>query len=126
MAVKVNKSLFVRNVLNEIGAISLDPPEGWRKRVEEALERQNLNMHFTSIYKIRNDALAAAGTPNPNIRGKRKGKLKAKAVSVQSQSHPIVKEQKFSVQDLVAIKDFSKKFGGLDKFSEVINIIKSL
>ena len=49
---KVNKTAFVRNVLKEIGAITANPPEGWRQKVEEALAKQSLSMHQVTIFRF--------------------------------------------------------------------------
>lgn len=114
---KVNKSAFVRNLLKDIGAISTTPPEDWRKRVEDALTKQHLKMHFTSIYQQRNKLLEAAGIPNPNVKN-----VKAKIAKVIK---PKQEKLNHSVQDLISIQNFAKNFGGLDALHEAINIIKS-
>ncbi len=123
---KVNKSAFVRNVLKDIGALTNDPPEGWRQKVEAALEKEKLDMHQVTIYQIRQKAMRANGVDAPKLNGK-----PAKPKVVRAKVVPIVEEKKSSidnlaVKDLIAVQEFSKKFGGLDGLAEVVGFIKSL
>jgi hypothetical protein len=116
---RVNKTAFVRNVLKEIGALTATPPEGWRQKVEEALAKQNLNMHQVTIYQIRHkeaikEAIKeAAGTPA-------KGRPKAQAAPAQ-----VIGNANLTVADLQAVLEFAKKFGGLDGLTEAVSTIKS-
>lgn len=121
---KVNKTAFVRNVLKEIGAITANPPDGWRQKVEEALAKQNLNMHQVTIYQIRQKAIKeAAGTPV--AKGKSKGRPKAQASAPTAPTVPARVNGNLTVTDLQAVQEFAKKFGGLDGLTEAVSAIKS-
>jgi len=119
---KVNKTAFVRNVLKEIGAITANPPEGWRQKVEEALAKQNLSMHQVTIYQIRQKAIKeAAGAPP--AKGKPKGRPKALASTIAPA--PANGNSNLTVADLQSVLEFAKKFGGLDGLSYAVATIKS-
>lgn len=53
---KVNKSELVRNILQEIGAISENPPEKWKNTVVEKLGKNKVN--DVLIYQVRRQLLA--------------------------------------------------------------------
>lgn len=130
------KTAFVRGVLQEIGAITPTPPEGWRQKVEEALQKHGLDMHQVTIYQIRQKALKDAGVKNGKARGKGKGKGKAKGkpqaratvpvnngVPVAAQQGPA--SSKLTLGDLQAIQTFAKQYGGLDGLQEAVAAIKT-
>lgn len=111
---KVNKSAFVRNVLKEIGALSVNPPEGWRQKVEDALVAQNLKMAKETIYTIRYNAM--------------KNKKK-RAKTVEAEGNGRRKKNKIenvSIADIKALQKFAERFGGLDNLESVILLLKSL
>lgn len=145
---KINKSAFVRNVLNEIGAISNTPPEGWKNKVLEALKNQNLEMHQTTIYQIRQKALKEPAQPALSaVRGRPKGS-KNKALAIAANDAKVAEATKPAkatkakpakaktnvngsysetiIADLQAVQQFAKKFGGLDGLSKVIDTINTL
>jgi len=134
---RVNKTAFVRNVLKEIGAITANPPEGWRQKVEEVLAKSNLQMHQVTIYQIRQKAIKekekeaeAEGTP-AKAQGKPKGRPKAQAAqAAQAPKYPAAPAKvngnaALTVADLQAVQEFAKKFGGLDGLNDAVSAIKS-
>ena len=123
MTTKVNKTAIVRNLLKEIGAISENPPQGWRQQVEAALAKQNLEMHQVSIYQIRNSemkkATGAVATPKQG-RPKASTKPDLKLLGAAVSGHV-----ELSVADLKMVQELAKNLGGLDALSEAITAIKS-
>lgn len=114
---KVNKTAFVRNVLKEIGALTENPPDGWKQKVQDALANENLSMHKVTIYQIRKNEIDRIehGTRKPSITTQR----------LQTSKSKIGTDLTFS--DLQSVQEFSKKFvGGLDGLSSAISAIKSL
>lgn len=109
-----NKSAFVRSVLQDIGALSDPPPVGWRDKVEEALEKNNIKMHKVTIYQIRQKSMESMGLARP----------KEKKVE---ESSKVTKNKQLgiSMADLMEIRDFAKKHGGFDTISDAINFLKS-
>jgi uncharacterized membrane protein YdfJ with MMPL/SSD domain len=114
-AVRVNKSAFVRGVLKDIGALTANPPEGWRQKVEEALQKQGLSMHNVTIYQIRQNALKA--------KGEKKARKKAEAAAVTATA-PTTNGSKLTVDNLRAVQQFAKTVGGIDSLQEAINVLK--
>lgn len=111
--VKVNKSAFVRNVLREIGALSQNPPEGWRQQVEDALKKQNIAMNTVTIYQLRSKAMKGdkAGKPTNGRRGRVKTTLN---------------KGEITLTHLNAVRDFAEKFGGLESLIKVIDALKAI
>lgn len=132
---RVNKTAFVKNVLNEIGALGSNPPEGWRKQVEEALKKQNLEMHTVTIYQIRRNALLEAagikGKPKSNkankeskTRGRPKAAMKEKvqkSSKVKSRS-----DHTLTLEDVIALQKFSEKFGGINALANFIGRVQGI
>ena len=115
-AVRVNKSAFVRGVLKDIGALTANPPEGWRQKVEEALQKQGLSMHNVTIYQIRQNALKA--------KGEKKARKKAEAVAAVTATATTNNGSKLTVDNLRAVQQFAKTVGGIDSLQEAINVLK--
>lgn len=114
---KVNKSAFVRNVLKEIGALSANPPEGWRQKVEDALAAQNIKMAKVTIYTIRNNAMKTKKKRVKNVDvAKVEGNGRRKKNKIEN----------ISISDLKALQKFAERFGGLDNLESVILLLKSL
>lgn len=114
---KVNKSAFVRNILKEIGALSANPPEGWRQQVEDALAAQNIKMAKVTIYAIRNGAMQK----------KKKRAKDAEVVKVEGNGRRKKnKIENIAIADLKALQKFAERFGGLDNLEAVISLLKSL
>lgn len=101
---KVNKSQFVRNYLKEIGALTDNPPEGWRKQVEDALAKENIKMASVTIYQIRSKALQS-----------KKASAKSKNLN-----------NNLTVDSLASVRDFAKTVGGLDNLSHAIDFLRSI
>jgi hypothetical protein len=124
---KQTKTAFVRGVLQEIGAITPNPPEGWRQRVEEALKKHNLDMHQVTIYQIRQKALK----DKQGGKGKAKGKTgKAVAVPVNNgvvaALHGAGPVANLTLGDLQAIQTFAEKFGGVAGLQAACNALQTL
>lgn len=117
---RINKSAFVRNVLKEIGALTAKPPEGWRQKVEEALQAQNLKMSTVTIYQIRNKAMSGK---------KRKqhveNAVEAKATPIDGRRKSR-KLESVSIADLKSLQVFATRFGGLDNLESMIALLKSI
>lgn len=78
---KVNKSELVRNILQEIGAISENPPENWKDTVIEKLGKNKVN--DVLIYQIRRRILEKNGFATPKKKLARTGVSKtAKAIEI--------------------------------------------
>lgn len=119
------KTAFVRGVLKEIGAISKNPPEGWRQQVEEALKKQGLDMHTVTIYQIRQKALQEKQGGKAASKGKqRKGPAKAAAPAPTPAAVPSVNGN-ITVADLKAVQEFSQRFGGLAGLTEAVKALES-
>lgn len=114
-AIRVNKSAAVRQILNDIGALSNNPPVGWRKRVEEALKKQGLEVHQVSIYQARSKLMKSMGISADSE--------ESAAVPTKKPAKP--KTDNFTVSDMTSVRDFAAKFGGLDGLLTIISTIKS-
>lgn len=142
---KVNKTAFVRNVLKDIGAIAAVPPEGWRQKVEEALAKQNLDMHQVTIYQIRQKSMQAAGiipikqpkvpavpavdavpdAPKAKAKATKATKAKTEAKATFTQSDILDMSLK-TLAGLQSVEKFAENFGGLDGLSQAIETIRFL
>lgn len=121
-AAKINKSEIVRKVLNDIGALSDTPPEGWRKTVEDRLAKKTgedgkpLTMNSITIYQIRRKEMdKKAGT-----KSKGKGKIKAARKARKAKASSVTLEQ------LIEAKKFASEFGGLDRLESAVASLKLL
>lgn len=129
---KQTKTAFVRGVLKEIGAITANPPEGWRQKVEEALAKHDLNMHPVTIYQIRQKALKDKN--GDKAKGKAKGKTgpaKATApVPAPSNNGAALKGAgpvaNLTLADLQAIQEFAGKYGGVVGLQAACNALQTL
>ena len=119
---RFNKSAFVRKVLGDIGALTENPPEGWRKNVEEALNKQGMEMHQVSIYQVRHKAMNKSKKP---VKISRKSALAENSI-VKNAVKNGSKNGELMVSDLVAIQEFSKTYGGINGLQKAINTIKFL
>lgn len=128
MKTAVNKSAIVRDILSEIGAVATNPPEGWRKTVEERLAKQSLKMNQISIYQLRQKMMKDANIKSSG-RGRKKGSKNTVSAAAPKTKAPkakaSTKEQTFNIADLQSVRDFSQQFGGVDKLAEVVNVLKS-
>jgi hypothetical protein len=121
----------VREALKEIGALVDNPPEGWRKQVEEVLEKHKLKMHQVSIYQLRQKEMAKqAGGKPVKKRGRKPGKAKAvaKTVRITPANGTIItiNNVKLSVDDLKAVKELAERLGGLDSLSTIVHGVQTL
>lgn len=102
-ATRTNKSEIVRQILHEIGAVTENPPEGWRTTVEERLAKQKLKMNAVTIYQLRRKEIDKAT------------------------GRPAKKATKFSdLEKLVEVKKFADTLGGLDQLEQAVNFLKQL
>jgi hypothetical protein len=111
---KQNKTSLVRQVLSEIGALCENPPENWKKQVDEALALRQFTMHPVSIYQIRQKEIQKL-TGVKKVRKQRK---------VKNTEAPSVKSD-VSVADLQLLCKFASQYGGFDKIEKAISTIKS-
>jgi hypothetical protein len=128
---KVNKSEFIRNILRDIGALSDNPPEGWRTKVEEALKENKIELSNNYIYNIRTKAMQDAGTYKKNLwdskrkSSKRKFLNRKKALKnngsvVLSKSYADV-----TLKQLQSVRSFAEKLGGIDNLAKIIDALKN-
>ena len=129
-----NKSEFVRGVLRDIGAITVPAPDGWRQKVEKALEDQKIKMHQVMIYAIRRAELEKSGLmpaaeAKPvqareavlrNVGKKADAKIKPAPVETANNGRHL------SVQDLLLAKKHAQDFGGVEKLSEALSVLAKL
>lgn len=102
-ATRTNKSEIVREILHEIGAVTDNPPEGWRATVEERLAKQKLKMNAVTIYQLRRKEID------------------------KTAGRPAKKATKFSdLEKLVEVKKFADTIGGLDQLEQAVNFLKQL
>lgn len=133
MAEIKNKSEFVRGVLKDIGALVDPPPDGWRAKVEEALKKQNLEMHQVMIYQIRRTemekALEEAGEKpvkkKPGRKPKAKVTIKAKA---KSKVKPVKSKavSGLSLDDILNARKVAEEFGGVEKLSAALTALDTI
>lgn len=121
-----NKSEFVRGVLRQIGALSETPPNGWRLKVEDALAKQNVEMHQVMIYQIRRKEMEKmvngehkSEPPTINADGK-KSTLKRGPKSKSKQMDAL------SIADLLKARKFANDFGGVEKLLGALNALSIL
>lgn len=118
MAEIKNKSEFVRGVLRDIGALTDNPPEGWREKVEEALKKQNLEMHQVMIYQVRRKAMEKASddaAPAKKKPGRKPGtKIAPKAAK------PAEVASGLSLDDIVNARKVAEEFGGVGKLASAL------
>lgn len=122
---KINKSAFVRNILKEIGAVTANPPDGWREQVREALEKQNLDMHNVTIYQIRRQLINGEAPIKKTRKTKDKTTKVKAAKAIKAKAGDVNVNGNLTVADLHSLVEFSKKFGGLDGLNDAVNAIKS-
>ena len=119
VAPKINKSEFVRGVLNEIGAFADPAPEGWKAKVNAALAKQNLTMHEVMIYNIRREGLKKAGLKKPSE------KVKAQKVKTPKKEKSFTLDSSLTLNDLLSAHKFATEFGGVEKLSKALTAISS-
>ena len=109
------KTSFVREVLREIGAVTDEPPVGWKKKVEEALAAHNLNMNQVTIYQTRLKLLRGGSAKKDSTKkGRPVGSTNApKAVKT------------LQVEELIQIREFAKTIGGINRLSEGVKFIQA-
>ena len=112
---RINKSEIARSILKDIGALTKNPPEGWRKTVEDRLHEQNLSMKVTSIYQVRQKAMA---------------KAKAKrAKKIEDGSSPKRGRPSSSIDPMTALTkvvSLANEIGGINKLEKLIQTMKTL
>lgn len=111
---KVNKSKIARQILSDIGALSENPPEGWRAKVEEELGKQGIKMHKVSLYQIRSKAL--------------KGKAAKKAARKQSVNQAVKKanpndNSSVSFDDIQVVRGLLEKHGG-EQLLQIVSLLQ--
>lgn len=128
-----NKSEFVRTVLKDIGALSANPPEDWKKQVEDALAKEKITMHQVMIYQVRRNAMEAAG-----LLPKRDTKAAAKKVApkgkpgrkpgtkVAPKKSPKASGPSLSLDDLVKANKIADEFGGAEKLASALKALSTI
>lgn len=107
---RINKSEVVRQILNEIGACTEIPPDGWRSIVEEKLSKHKgkdgkaMKMNAVTIYQLRR-------TEIDKLAGKRKTRGAAKFNDLAK---------------LVEVKKFAESLGGIEQLEQAIVFLKQL
>jgi hypothetical protein len=124
----------VVEVLNNLGYTN-EPntsklPNGWRQKVETALARMNLKVHETTIYQTRireverkqkeRDAAAAAvpvkvAPPTPTGFSPLPKPTPA--------TPPDLTDLEVKLDDVIAIANFSKQYGGMKQLGKMISFI---
>ncbi len=117
---KVNRSDVIRKILNDIGAVSKDAPEGWAKTVTSKLEQKGIKVSPPMIYQLRTKEMAKAGLA---VKAKR-GRMKAKAV-VASVATPATKSSG-QYDALFAVKKLANDLGGLAHVESAVQVLKQL
>lgn len=130
--VKTNKTAFVRNILRDIGAISTNPPDGWRQKVEAALATEKLKMQIPTIYQIRQKAMADAGIA-PSARGRKKSVSASgdAAVAAVAVAKPAVKKvvkpnANLNADQLIAVQKLAKQLGGTKNLKNLCDVLDAL
>lgn len=106
---RINKSEVVRQILNEIGACTETPPEGWRSTVEERLSKYKgkdgkaMKMNAVTIYQLRRTEI---------------DKLAGKRNTTDSKFNDLAK--------LIEVKKFAETVGGIDQLEQAIAFLKQL
>lgn len=107
---RINKSEVVRQILNQIGACSESPPEGWRSTVEERLAQHKgkdgnpMKMNAVTIYQLRRKEI-----------DKNAGKRKARATANFN-----------DLAKLIEVKKFAQTVGGIEQLEQAIAFLKQL
>lgn len=134
-----SKTEFVRQILNEIGAVSeKEPPEGWVQEVEKRLAQNNLKMHRNTIYFTRRNMLKSQGKKNANAKSfSVKVKKRSQTNSLQAPhfskddtaASKAIDRPVFSHGHISALREVQKlaqKFGGLRQLAEAIDFLVSI
>jgi len=109
--VQKTKAEVVRQILTQIGATKQNPPEGWFKKTTELLAKANIKVHQTHVYAIRNKML-------------RKNRIVNKKPTEPETRPAPTKSAQICLSDLLAVKNFSKQFGGLEKLRDCIRALE--
>lgn len=118
-----NKSEFVRQVLQEIGALTENPPEGWRRQVEEALAKQKLKMHQVTIYQIRQKAMQKMAQ---NGDGKKEEGEVAEETPRKQRGRRRGGRRNLTISDIRDILKFARRYGGLSGLSQAVADVQSV
>lgn len=97
-----NISQTVRQVLQDIGAVSSNPPKGWKELAVQKLKELNVDVNKVNIYAIRSKEL---------------NKVKEEKSPIDIQDYGSV---------LLELRSLSNKVGGIDKLLEFVTILKEL
>ena len=144
----LSKTDFIRQVLNEIGAINVDPPKGWHEEVRNRFVDQKMDVpHDMTIYGVRAREMEKAGlkplTQSERRRKKNKyansphvsSKASSKNVASSNGKHSASPKPVFAKQNskhlvngsqLTALIKMINEFGGVDNFIEVVKSLKYL
>jgi hypothetical protein len=112
-----NKSEFVRGLLKEMGALTENPPKGWRQAIEGALQAHNLKMNQVYIYQLRRREM-------DKLAGEKKEPAK-KATKKSARKQPATRNE-LGIEDLVKAKNFISEFGGLKRFAKAYEALAAL
>ena len=115
---KINKTHFVRDVLDQIGAFGKNCPDDWHHQVVQALQNAGISMHPNAIYGVRQKTLDKLKQVGRNAR---QGKRQLSGAMPDLDS-----TVKLTVADLFAFQQFAKSFGGIDKVKNAIKAMEAL
>jgi|GEM_PF-3576058 len=117
---KVNRSEVIRNILQDIGAVSKDAPAEWAKTVTTKLGKMGIKVSPPMIYQVRTKEMVKAGLA---VKSKRPRKTAPKAKAVGN-SHKPRNGGNYDV--LFAVKKLSDQLGGLDQLDSAIEALRQL
>ena len=98
-----NISQLVRDILQELGAVSHNPPKDWKNKAIQKLKDLNIDVKKVNVYAVRSKELR---------------KL------VKDVDTPLNLQDYGSV--LIELRSLANKVGGIDKLLEFVNILKEL
>lgn len=96
-----NVTRVARDIIHEIGAVSDNPPERWKKIVESRLEELGVDVKKVNLYAIRSKELA------------------------KGSQEPVPLDEDYR-KTLLEVSALARRLGGIDKLMERVKLIESL
>lgn len=125
MAEIKNKSEFVRGVLRDIGALTENPPDGWREKVEDALKKQNLEMHQVMIYQVRRKEMEKMAETDAPVK-KKPGRKPGQKPAAKTAKTATVNGNGLSLDDILSARKLAEEFGGVGKLSAALSALDTI